>query len=656
MKKLFMIVLLFFVTYLQSFSQWTNNTVTNTVISNPTGDQATPKIAITSDGGSYITWFDNRAGSYAVYLQKLDKYGIAQFQNNGLLISSNPQSSSLQDFNIDVDGSDNAVIVFTDQRNGTTLNPFAYLISPSGVFLWGANGVSLTDSTTISQNVPVVAATSDGNYVFAWTYSSSPRRIAYQKLNSAGLPQWGSAPVKMRGTGSENFEYARLVKSDAGSVIMSWDAYSGSIVTSSSIKLFTQKLSSTNTKLWTIPQDTVQNLGRLAGISYIPTLVSDGQDGAVYTWVDDRDINSRQSAWVQRFNSSGVAQFPKNGSEGSTLSTNNHFLPSSSYCPSTGETFTFWTETNGGQTVVGGLYGQKFNSSGAQQWGSSGKEFKSLDNNQLSFLSVYTKDTNVVVTYTELLFGSSNYLVKAMSTGPSSEFHWPGNIVTCASFLSNKLRRQTGFDKNSGMAVMTWSDTRSGSGDILAQNLNMDGTMGLSQQVLNVTLGIEGMWNGSAQVQDTVRFYLRNNSAPFGVVDSAKLYLNTSGNGVAVFLNAAPGTYYIQAIHRNALETWSSSAQVFASGSAVVYDFTSSQSQTYGNNSILKSGRYCSYSGDIVKDGTVDASDLSEADNDVLNAVSGYVRTDVTGDNFVDAQDLSIVDNNATNSVSVITP
>ncbi|MBK6772235.1 MAG: hypothetical protein IPG78_08945 [Ignavibacteria bacterium] len=239
---------------------------------------------------------------------------------------------------------------------------------------------------------------------------------------------------------------------------------------------------------------------------------------------------------------------------------------------------------------------------------------------------------------------------------PHQNFSLAGNIVTCASFLSNKIRRQTGFDQNSGMAVMTWSDNRSGSGDILAQNLNMDGTMGLSQQALNVTLGIEGMWNGSLQVQDTVRFYLRNNSTPFGVVDSANLYLNTSGNGVAVFLNAAPGTYYIQAIHRNALETWSSTAQVFASGSAVVYDFTSSQSQTYGNNSILKSGRYCSYSGDIVKDGTVDASDLSEADNDVLNAVSGYVRTDVTGDNFVDAQDLSIVDNNATNSVSVITP
>lgn len=656
MKKIFFIVLVFLASSLHSFSQWTGNTVTNTVISNPTGDQATPKIAMTSDGGCYITWFDNRAGSYAVYLQKLNKYGIALFPNNGLLISSNPQSTSLQDFNIDVDASDNAVIVFTDQRNGSTLNPFAYLISPSGVFLWGPNGVSLTDSTTISQNVPVVAATSDGNYVFAWTYSSSPRRIAYQKLNSAGLPQWGPAPVKMRGTGAENFEYARLVKSDAGSVIMSWDAYSGNITTSSSIKLFTQKFSSSNAKLWTSPQDTVQNLGRLAGISYIPTLVSDGQNGAVYTWVDDRDANARQSAWVQRFNSSGVAQFPKNGSEASALSTNNHFLPSSTYCISTGETYTFWTETNGGQTVVGGLYGQKFNSSGTQQWGSSGKEFKSLDNNQLSFISAYSKDTNVVVTYTELLFGSADYLVKAMATGPSSEFHWAGNIITCASYLSNKIRRQTGFDQNSGMAVMTWSDNRSGSGDILAQNLNADGTMGISQQVLNVTFSIEGMWNGVTQVQDTVRFYLRNSSSPFSAVDSSKLYLNSSGNGTAVFLNAAPGTYYIQAIHRNSLESWSSTSQLFASGSPVVYNFTTSQSQTFGNNSILKSGRYCAYSGDVVKDGTVDASDLSDVDNDALNSVSGYVPTDVTGDNFVDAIDLSVVDNNATNSVSVIRP
>lgn len=652
MKKLFLIALVIISTSLNSFSQWTANTTANSTISGATGDQATPKIATTSDGGSYITWFDNRGGSYAVYLQKLNKYGIALFPANGLLISSNPQNSSLQDFNIDVDASDNAVIVFTDIRNGSALNPFAYLISPAGVFLWGPNGVSLTDSTNISQNVPVVAATSDGNYVFAWTYSSGPRRIAYQKLNSSGVPQWTPLP-KLRGTGAENFEYARLVKSDAGSVIMSWDAYLGNITTSSSIKLFTQKFSSSNAKLWTNPQDTVQNLGRLAGISYIPTLISDDQDGAVYTWVDDRDVNARQSVWVQRFNSSGTAQFPKNGSEASTLNTNNHFLPSTTYCPSTGETFTFWTETNGGQTVVGGLYGQKFNSSGTVQWGSSGKEFKSLDNNQLSFLSAYCKDTNVVVTYSETIFGSANTLVKGMATGPSSEFHWPGNIVTCASFLSSKIRRQTGFDKISGMSVMTWSDNRSGSGDIIAQNLNLDGTLGII--TLDATFGIEGMWNGATQVQDTVRFYLRNNVSPYGIKDSSIAYLNSSGNGIAYF-SAPGGNFYMQTLHRSALETWSASALSFTPGSTTVYDFTTAQTQTYGNNSVLTSGRYCSYSGEVYKDGSIDLSDIILIFNDASVFTTGYTATDVNGDNIVDLSDLVITYNNAANFVTVSRP
>ena len=56
------------------------------------------------------------------------------------------------------------------------------------------------------------------------------------------------------------------------------------------------------------------------------------------------------------------------------------------------------------------------------------------------------------------------------------------------------------------------------------------------------------------------------------------------------------------------------------------------------------------------QDETIDASDVSETDNDAFSSVSGYVRTDVTGDDFVDAGDVSIVDNNAFNAVSVVTP
>lgn len=653
MKIFILTFLLMIFTMTEGMTQWTSNASDNTVISNAASDQATPKIATTSDGGCYITWFDNSVPNYSVYLQKLDRHGVPQFPNNGLLISNHTQNTFLQDFNIDVDANDNAVLVFTDLRNGSQLNPFAYLISPTGNFLWGANGISLTDSTTIVQNIPVVTTTSDGNFVFAWQYISGGNRIiAMQKLNSAGVKQWGSAPKKLRGTGAERWEYARLIKSNSGNVIMSWIVYLGNIVTTSSTKLFTQKFDVNGNGLWTAPQDTVQNIGRIYGLSYIPTLVSDGQDGAVYTWTDDRDVNTRSSVWVQRFNSTGAAQFPKNGTEATTLSTNQHYSPSTTYLPSTGETVTFWTETNGAQTVVGGLYGQKFDAAGNQQWGTSGKEFKAMDNNQLSFISALSNDTSVVVSYSESQFASANTLVKGLKTGPSSESLWSGNIITAASFLSSKVRRQSAMDNTSGMVTMVWSDNRSGSGDILAQNINLDGTLG--QLTLDVTLGIEAMWNGASQVQDTVKFLIRNSTSPYAAVDSFSVFLDANGNG-KVYFSAPAGNYFIQTSHRNALETWSG-AGIAISNVISSFNFTTSASQSFGNNSVLTLGRYCSYSGEINKDGVIDISDVSLIDNDAFNFAAGYISTDVNGDNVADLTDLSVTSNNADNFVAVMKP
>lgn len=86
------------------------------------------------------------------------------------------------------------------------------------------------------------------------------------------------------------------------------------------------------------------------------------------------------------------------------------------------------------------------------------------------------------------------------------------------------------------------------------------------------------------------------------------------------------------------------------------YDFTNAVTQSYGNNLIHKGTRYCIYSGDINQDGTVDASDLSSAENAASQGLSGYVNSDVTGDDYVDAEDLSIVENNASGGVNAVIP
>jgi hypothetical protein len=259
----------------------------------------------------------------------------------------------------------------------------------------------------------------------------------------------------------------------------------------------------------------------------------------------------------------------------------------------------------------------------------------------------------VIVTYTESLFGTAFANVKALRTGPSSAFHWPGNIITASSVLSGKVRKQAILEGVYGNSIMTWRDDRSGNGDIFAQMIKFDGEAGVCTVVLKA--GIEGFWNGTSQVSDTVKCYLRSSSSPYTIVESARAVLDTNGEGLVSFPSAPAGTYYLVVTHRNSIETWSAFPLTLVKGYNP-YDFTTSASQAYGNNTVLKSGRYCNYSGDVNQDGVVDGADGGLADNDAFNFVTGYVSTDVNGDLSTDASDLAIVDNNSFNFVGVVRP
>lgn len=161
-------------------------------------------------------------------------------------------------------------------------------------------------------------------------------------------------------------------------------------------------------------------------------------------------------------------------------------------------------------------------------------------------------------------------------------------------------------------------------------------------------------------VADTVTVFLRLGSSPFPIIDSAKAVVSAAGTGTFNILNAVNGQpYYVVLKHRNSIETWSNIGLSF-SGDILNYNFTDFI-KAYGGNLKLIIGsspiKYGIFSGDVNQDGTIDASDVSETDNDAYSsAFSGYVRTDVTGDDFVDAADVSIVDNNAFNSVSAVSP
>lgn len=170
-----------------------------------------------------------------------------------------------------------------------------------------------------------------------------------------------------------------------------------------------------------------------------------------------------------------------------------------------------------------------------------------------------------------------------------------------------------------------------------------------------INVGIEGFWNGSTQVSDTVKVSLRSPVSPYSLIDQGKTVIYNHGSGTVSFSTTAAGLYYVQINHRNSIETWSS-IPIPVGSELNKYEFISSSAKAYGNNTILKSGRYCDYSGDVNQNGDVNLTDVLETFNATALFSTGYVPTDVTGDNLVDLSDITIVFNNANKFVSKITP
>jgi hypothetical protein len=168
----------------------------------------------------------------------------------------------------------------------------------------------------------------------------------------------------------------------------------------------------------------------------------------------------------------------------------------------------------------------------------------------------------------------------------------------------------------------------------------------ITKQTLNTNLKVflEGFYNGTTQVRDTIRVYLAQTTSPYTLKDSSLAYLNTNGTDTVSFENSVAGNYYIIIKHRNHLESWSALPVTLTLGSYVAYDFTTGANKTYGNNAKLVGTSWVLIGGDANQDGLVFVNDY----NLLITQFGwdGYISCDMNGDTFVDGYDLLILYSN----------
>ena len=70
-------------------------------------------------------------------------------------------------------------------------------------------------------------------------------------------------------------------------------------------------------------------------------------------------------------------------------------------------------------------------------------------------------------------------------------------------------------------------------------------------------------------------------------------------------------------------------------------NFTTAQSQAFGNSMIIKNGKYCLISGDLNEDGFVNGNDFTIFS--LQYGQTGYLRADLNGDNNVNGNDFTAI-------------
>jgi hypothetical protein len=213
-----------------------------TVVCSAVLDQITPSACSDGVGGILVAWADKRANANGdIYAQRVSAAGTSSWTSDGVLVSTgttthaNPQIVS--------DGVGGAIITWGDTRPGYT-GPVAQRISAAGLTLWTSGGVPLSSGAAATAlAMTSVAPDGLGGLLVSYIdYRSGSADTWAQRLNSAGLPQWGATGVAVNVGAPADYESAICRDGRGGAIVAFVDGRNG--VAGSNSDLFASHLDS----------------------------------------------------------------------------------------------------------------------------------------------------------------------------------------------------------------------------------------------------------------------------------------------------------------------------------------------------------------------------------------------------------------------------
>lgn len=282
--------------------QWAANGV---IVCNATNSQLNPNITTDGNGGAIITWNDERIGNFNtnVYAQHINSEGLATWESNGVLISSD--ITPRYPYAIVSDESGGAIITWAAHKtDDEQLHIYAQRIDANGSVMGAPNGMPVCIAP-VMQNFPQIINSNPGEVIICWVYRKNDSQVDIyaQRLMYNGTQMWADngAPVcTLPGLKL----HPLLIPDYTGGAIITWyDLRSGDY------DVYAQRIDVDGYVLWPaegVPVAVWQNAQMES------KLVSDGKGGAIITWVDYRD-NNESDIYAQRIDKDGNIQWTDNG-------------------------------------------------------------------------------------------------------------------------------------------------------------------------------------------------------------------------------------------------------------------------------------------------------------------------------------------------------
>ncbi len=444
----------------QKASAWSTDPEVNTPICTASGDQLYPAVTSDAFGGAIVAWWDARGVSgLDLYAQRVNPDGVPQWAVDGAAISTadGEQSHAV----IMGDGVGGATITWMDYRSGNW-DVYAQRVNAVGVPQWTTNGVALC---TAPREQGRLGMTSDGigGVIIAWhDFRNSTCDIYAQRVNAAGVPQWGTNGVAICTAGGDQ-ESGSLTMDGSGGAIVVWQDGR----TLAEWDLYAQRVNAAGAPQWTsdgVPVCT-------AGNSQInPGIMPDGTGGAILAWTDNR--TGTCDVYAQRLNSSGAAQWSINGvgictRAGQQLLTN-------ATTDGLGGMILTWTDGRSGTDLD--IYSQRVSPSGATLWTEGGVAV--CKSSGLQMLACMVPDRAGGATIGWMDTRNGNWDVYAQRLSSAGAPLWAANgIAVCKA--ENEQSWNPMVPDDSGGAIIVWMDYRSGGNyDIYSQRVTGDGNLG----------------------------------------------------------------------------------------------------------------------------------------------------------------------------------